>query len=408
MPTSRSATATPPALTVSVLILCPALLITACASARPPDPEPSPVPERHEHDVGLAADEAAPRDPEPRERALAHAVRIRPPYREAFRFAPDGAAAAVAYRLELAGGEQVRIETEPPLLRRGGVAIELFEVADRSAPLAPHLPRLVARAGPGAHELEARVARGGEYVVRIQPARGHEGLYRIAILDAAPAKGNEAALVFPVAGRDAQAIRSGYGAPRDGGRRRHNGVDIFAPRGTPVLAVADGVVRAVSVSAVGGKVIWLEAEDDDVAYYYAHLDEQLVEAGARVRAGDVIGRVGNTGNARRASPHLHFGMYRRGRRVATDPTPLLRTAVLAASADAEPVEGDVGALGGNARAVEADVPVYAAPAEDAAVVDTLPAGALIKLLGATGRWYRVELPGGGIGFVPVARLELAQ
>src|SRR5690606_16891056 len=142
-----------------------------------------------------------------------------------------------------------------------------------------------------------------------------------------------------------------------GGRRRHDGVDIFAPRGTPVLAAADGVVRDVRVSAVGGKVIWLEAADDDVAYYYAHLDAQLVGVGARVRAGEVIGRVGNTGNARRASPHLHFGVYRRGRRVPTDPTPLLRAASPAASAGAEPIAGDVGALGGSARPVEADVPV---------------------------------------------------
>src|SRR5690606_1339474 len=312
--------------------------------------------------------EAAPRDPEPGERALAHAVRISPPYREAFRFAPAAAAAAVAYRLELDRGEHVRIETEPPLLRRGGVAIELFEIADRSAPLAPHRLRFVARAEPGAHELEARVARGGEYVVRIQPAPGHEGLYRIAIRGAAPAKGSGAALVFPVAGRDAQAIRSGYGAPRDGGRRRHDGVDIFAPRGTPVLAAADGVVRDVRVSAAGGKVIWLEAEGGDIAYYSAHLDPQLVRPRARVRARDVIGRVGNTGNARRASPHLHFGVYRHGRRVPMDPTPLLRAAAATARAEAEPVAGDVGALGGSARPA-ADVPVRAAPAEDAAVVD---------------------------------------
>src|SRR5690606_6305250 len=79
----------------------------------------------------------------------------------------------------------------------GGVAIELFEVADRSAPPASHRLRRVARAEPGAHELEARAARGGEYVVRIQPAPGHEGLYRIAIRGAAPAKGSGAALVLP-------------------------------------------------------------------------------------------------------------------------------------------------------------------------------------------------------------------
>lgn len=403
MPTRSRATAIRSPLTVPVLILGPALLVTACASARPRGPEPLAIPVQPPAEVvGDDATEALPG-----ERALAHAVVIRPPYREAFRFSPGGSAAAVAYRLELGDGAHVRVEAEPPLLRRGGVVIELLEIVDRSAPLASDLLRLVARAEPGAHELEARVVRGGEYVVRIQPAPGHEGLYRIAIVDAAPASGGEGSLVFPVAGVGVEAIRGGYGAPRDGGRRRHQGVDIFAPRGTPVLAVADGVVRGVSVSAAGGKVIWLEAEDGEVAYYYAHLDAQLVEVGTRVRAGDVIGRVGNTGNARRASPHLHFGVYRRGRRIALDPTPLLQAAVSAVPVNGESVEGDVGALGGSARTVEADVPVHAAPTEDAAVVDTLAAGALVKLLGATGRWYRVELPDGGIGFAPAARFEVA-
>lgn len=405
MATTCSSTITSSPLAVPALILCPVLLLTACATAHPPGPEP---PAALDHHAAEPASDSSALEPHAEERAFAHAVRIRPQYREAFRFAPGGAAAVVAYRLELAEGEHVRIEAEPPLLRRGGVAIELFEIADGSAPLTPHHLRLIARAEPGAHELEARVARGGEYVVRVQPAPGHEGLYRIAILSAVPVKESRGVLVFPIAGLDARAIRSGYGAPRDGGRRRHNGVDIFAPRGTPVLAVADGVVRDVSVSAVGGKVIWLEAEGGDVAYYYAHLDAQLVSVGARVRAGDVIGRVGNTGNARRASPHLHFGIYRRGRRVPIDPTPLVQTAVSTARPDAESFEGDVGALGSDARAVEADVPVRAAPAEDAAVVDTLAAGAIVKLLGATGRWYRVELPSGGIGFAPAARLELAQ
>src|SRR5690606_37519016 len=309
--TSPAATRRPAPLPFPFPLPCLALLLAACATTRAPGPEASgPTGE------GAAAGAWAPE----------HAVRVRPPYREAFRFAPGGNAAAVAYRLELADGDTLRIEAEPPFLRRGGVAIELLEWAGGPAAWPPEGPRLVARAEPGAHELAARVARGGEYVVRIRPAPGHEGLYRIAISGGALEAKSASALVFPVQGRDANAIRSGYGTPRDGGRRRHGGVDIFAPRGTPVLAAADGVVRDVRVSAVGGKVIWLEAEDGDVAYYYAHLDEQLVRPGARVRAGEVIGRVGNTGNARRASPHLHFGMYRRGRRVPMDPTPLLRTA----------------------------------------------------------------------------------
>ncbi|NLG63534.1 MAG: M23 family metallopeptidase, partial [Candidatus Cloacimonetes bacterium] len=74
---------------------------------------------------------------------------------------------------------------------------------------------------------------------------------------------------------------------------------------------------------IGGKVIWMRPDGEDVELYYAHLDRQDVRPGERVRAGDQIGLVGNTGNARGTSPHLHFGVYRNGGRVAINPEPWL-------------------------------------------------------------------------------------
>ena len=109
-----------------------------------------------------------------------------------------------------------------------------------------------------------------------------------------------------------------WGFPRSGGRT-HEGVDIFADRGTPVYAVGDGTVEADS-NTLGGLVIRL-FEDNGDRYYYAHLDTVRITQGQRVRAGDVIGTVGNTGNAITTPPHLHWQVHPGGG-AAVNPTPL--------------------------------------------------------------------------------------
>lgn len=128
-------------------------------------------------------------------------------------------------------------------------------------------------------------------------------------------------LSFPVAMPGA-AIASVFGDPRDGGAREHHGVDIFAPRGTPVVAAGDGRVTDVRNTPVGGLVIWMEDFDRGLIYYYAHLEEQYVRRGQIISAGDTIGAVGNSGNARGVNPHLHFGVYLPGT-IAVDPAPML-------------------------------------------------------------------------------------
>lgn len=110
--------------------------------------------------------------------------------------------------------------------------------------------------------------------------------------------------VFPVAGRSQYADT--WGAARDGGRS-HQGTDIFAELGTPVVAVDDGNARKAD-DPKGGQVIYLQATDG-TRYYYAHLDGYEGDFPRKVRAGDVIGRVGKTGNAANTSPHLHFELH---------------------------------------------------------------------------------------------------
>ena len=125
-------------------------------------------------------------------------------------------------------------------------------------------------------------------------------------------QGVTAALTFPVRGRGPSAVKSVFGDARDGGRRDHHGIDIFAPRHTPVLAASAGLVTWVGTNRLGGNVVWVWNAARRQSHYYAHLSRQAVNVGQHVSAGDVVGYVGNSGNAQTTPPHLHFGIYSRG------------------------------------------------------------------------------------------------
>ena len=99
-------------------------------------------------------------------------------------------------------------------------------------------------------------------------------------------------------------------AARSGGRK-HQGTDVFAPHGSPAHAVVDGVVDKWSGGGLGGIALWLRG-DDGTRYYYAHNSANVAPVGARVRAGEVIAYVGNTGNAETTPPHIHFEAHPRG------------------------------------------------------------------------------------------------
>jgi peptidoglycan LD-endopeptidase LytH len=130
-----------------------------------------------------------------------------------------------------------------------------------------------------------------------------------------------ASLPVPVDGVRPSAIRNSWRAPRDGGRH-HQGVDIFAKPGTPVRSTTEGIVIRLGQNRLGGNVVWIMGPGRQ-AHYYAHLrDFGAFEVGERVIAGDIIGYVGNTGNARGTPHHLHYGVYELGRS-AINPFPLL-------------------------------------------------------------------------------------
>jgi murein DD-endopeptidase MepM/ murein hydrolase activator NlpD len=123
-----------------------------------------------------------------------------------------------------------------------------------------------------------------------------------------------AGLTIPVAGVRAEELKDTWGAARSGGRA-HKGVDIFAPKGTPVLAAAAGVIVQRDSNGTGGLSLYERGADGRTIYYYAHLSGTRagLKVGDLVRAGDVIGSVGSTGNVS-GSPHLHFAVF-----TVTDP-----------------------------------------------------------------------------------------
>lgn len=123
----------------------------------------------------------------------------------------------------------------------------------------------------------------------------------------APTKALSRSLDFPVAGKRSM-IRGFWGDSRDGGQRLHKGIDIYARKGTPVVAVCDGIIVNRAHTPIGGNTLWLKSASHPWTAYYAHLDRQLVKEGQHVRKGQVIGSVGNTGNARHMPSHLHFGI----------------------------------------------------------------------------------------------------
>lgn len=122
--------------------------------------------------------------------------------------------------------------------------------------------------------------------------------------------------LFPVQGGG--PIISKFGDPRDGGRRRHEGIDIGAKRGTPVIASWGGVVVYSTFDPLGGWAVKIKHKNG-LSTYYAHLNERShLRAGQTIGQGDYVGPVGNSGDAKFTVTHLHFGTYKGG--VAVNPS----------------------------------------------------------------------------------------
>ena len=155
-------------------------------------------------------------------------------------------------------------------------------------------------------------------LIAVVPPNPFERPLLLMRLVAQPAPTRVAVPVDGVARRD---LRGGWGNARSGGRR-HEGIDILAPRGTRVLASTEGVLWRRGTNDLGGQVVWVLGPAGQM-HYYAHLDRYSERrVGDPVAVGDTLGYVGTTGNARGGPPHLHYGIYPRGSG-PIDPYPLL-------------------------------------------------------------------------------------
>jgi murein DD-endopeptidase MepM/ murein hydrolase activator NlpD len=128
-------------------------------------------------------------------------------------------------------------------------------------------------------------------------------------------------LAMPLENVSKRAIADTWQAPR-GTERRHEGQDIFAPRGTPILSATRGIIYNIGENNLGGQTVSVIGSGGRI-YYYAHLDSYArgIEVGDRVTTRTVLGYVGTTGNAQGTPPHLHFGVYTATG--AINPLPLL-------------------------------------------------------------------------------------
>lgn len=292
---------------------------------------------------------------------------------------------ALGYHLELTRGQQLIVEA-----RSDDGFVVFADLYKPSTAEGEEIRRLSSADSTG--RLIWDVRQTGRHLLRVQPEILAEGSYVLRIRTGA-------SLIFPVAGHSISSAQSLFGVERDGGRRSHDGIDIFARRGTPVVAVRSGRITRVQTTARGGKQVWLR-DVMEHNFYYAHLDSQMVREGDHVQPGDTLGLVGNTGNARTTPPHLHFGIYQRG---PHDPWPFVYEPTIRPSR----VVVDRSPFGSWRTALE-PLRLHAIPSRRATDRIQIPSLARMHIIGGTANWYHVRLDDGRSGYLSSPDLARTQ
>ncbi|MBW8361239.1 MAG: M23 family metallopeptidase [Kaistella sp.] len=290
---------------------------------------------------------------------------------------PSGSKSAMGYSVELKRGDLLTVEaTANPALK---IFIDVFEVNSTAE-----------STSGGILEngiFKKFIEKTGEYKIVVQPEINYPDSFPFKIY-------TQPSLRFPVAGKGNRDVQSFWGAIRDGGDRNHEGVDIFATRGTPVVAATDGFVTRTGNSGLGGKQVWLRDGILGNSLYYAHLDSIMVEGGKQVKAGDTLGTVGSTGNAEGGAPHLHFGIYSAGG--AVDPYPFIQKRSIP-----EPKKTNVK----SATALKKSSNLRSGPGTQFDNVATLSEKTDANIISGNGEWYHIKTVDGTEGFVIKSRLE---
>ncbi|CAM3512475.1 M23 family metallopeptidase [Aequorivita lipolytica] len=224
-------------------------------------------------------------------------IQITLPYSESGVFSEENFN-VYSYNIQLKEGERIVVEVEKQP-DSAIVFIDIFQAKSDSLKIFKLLKSSEDKKATLSQEIET----SGFYKVIVQAQMQLQFPFVLKIY-------TEPLYEFPVSGGGNKNIQSFWADPRDAGSRSHEGVDIFADRGTPVVAVTDGMIASAGERGLGGKQVWLRDGLFGKTVYYAHLDSIAVSEGEKVKVGDTLGFVGNTGNAKTTAPHLHFGIYK--------------------------------------------------------------------------------------------------
>lgn len=306
------------------------------------------------------------------------------PYQEAFHMEPEQPQ-AVGYRFSAKRGHKIIISLEQLAGDSAILFIDAFRIINDSLKDYRHVA-----SADSSWQLAFEPRRDAEYILRFQPELLRGGSYKIDIQ-------HGPSLQFPVAGKNKRAIQSFFGDPRDGGRREHHGVDIFAKRGTPIVSPCKGYVRFVGTRGIGGKVVWIRDNKRNQSLYFAHLDSLIAKSGTYVNPGDTIGTVGNTGNARYTPPHLHFGIYSNG--------PINPYTHIAEITDQSTPIGDHLALLGQPVVTTKSSFLRNEPRRRSKVIDTLQQATSLEVEAVIANYLRVTTSEGTKGYLQRELLE---
>lgn len=300
--------------------------------------------------------------------ALFDSVAVALPYSEAGKFSP-GVSNIYSYNFSLNPGERIHFNVDTDSLKTL-VFLDLYRQEIDSVTTYKH----VSAAEFDSRDLQQEIEEPGIYKLIVQPEINAASQFKLNIF-------KEPVYTFPVAGKGNSAVHSFWGAVRDGGRRSHEGIDIFADRGTPVVAVTAGRVSSTGNKGLGGKQVWLRDGKRGNSLYYAHLDSVIASPGQRVNPGDTLGLVGNTGNARTTAPHLHFGIYK-GFRGAQNPLPYVYQIPAAAEISSN--------FASEYLITTATANLRKGPSTKAEVAFQAQSNDTLKFLGETAEWYHTR------------------
>ena len=315
------------------------------------------------------------------EKSLQNPIDILIPYKETGYFTSEKIK-ATAFRFKAKRGEKLTVQLviSPSTFK---IYEDLFEVSKEKT------LKILASADTSNSVLNYEIEEEGTYLIRLQPELLRNGEYTLTILSGP-------SLAYPIKAKGSNHIQSFWGDGRDNGARKHEGIDLFAPFRTPVLAASDGIITRVQETEIGGKVVWLKSAGKNYNLYYAHLDSQIVTDGQTVKVGDTLGLMGKTGNAKYTSPHLHFGIYTFGG--AVDPFPYVNPTTI------KPRNIIVSLKNLNTIMRASNVSKLFRDLKTTDIHSTLGKNTPVVIEAATGEFYRVVTPDGLSGYVTQSNL----